>query len=117
MVGEVLTQPQLEEGVFIGGSKSGRWRLPELQSGDKFGAAGLWAGRSGGRSGGTGLLAGSPAAHRADSAARHKAVQNSGPAAPLDWPGLPPDGPARGPASGPNSPTFGRRFHHLSFCA
>jgi hypothetical protein len=28
MVGEVLTLPQLEEGVFIGGWKSGRWRQP-----------------------------------------------------------------------------------------
>jgi hypothetical protein len=94
MVSEVLTLPQLEEGVFIGGWKSGRWRQPELQSGDKFGAAGLWAGRSGGRSGGTGHLTGSPAARRADPAVRRKAIQNSSPAAPPDWPGLPPDGPA-----------------------
>jgi hypothetical protein len=98
MVGEVLTLPQLEEGVFIGGWKSGRWRLPEQQSGDKFGGAGLWAGCSGGKSGGTGPFAGCPAARRADSVTRRKAVQNSSLAAPPDWPGLPPDGPARGPA-------------------
>jgi hypothetical protein len=102
MVGEVLTLPHLEEGVFIGGWKSGRWRQPEQQSGGKFGDAGLWVGRSGGRSGGTRLLAGCPAARRADSATRRKVVQNSSPAALPDWPGLPPDGPARGPASGPN---------------
>ena len=48
MVGEVLTLPQLDEGVFIGGWKSGRWGQPELRFGGKFGAAGLWAGRSGG---------------------------------------------------------------------
>jgi hypothetical protein len=116
MVGEVLTLPQLEEGVFIGGWKSGSWRLPERQSGDKFGAAGVWAGLSGGKSGGTGLLAGCPAARLADSVARRKADQNSSLVAPPDWPGLPPDGLAGGPASGPNKPTFGRRFHHLSFC-
>jgi hypothetical protein len=98
MVGEVLTLPQLEEGVFIGGWKSGRCRQPEQQFGDKFGAAGLWAGRSGGKSGGTGLFAGCPAARRVDSATRRKAVQNSSPAAPPDWHGLPPDRPARGPA-------------------
>jgi hypothetical protein len=94
MVGEVLTLPQLEEGVFIGGWKSGRWRLPEQQSGGKFGAAGFWAGCSDGRSGGTKPFAGSPAARRADSAAHRKAVQNTGPMAPPDWSGLPPDGPA-----------------------
>jgi hypothetical protein len=94
MVGEVLTLPQLDEGVFIGGWKSGRWRQPELRFGGKFGAAGLWAGCSGGRSGGTGHLAGSPAAGRADPAARRKMLQISSPAAPPGWPGLPPDGPA-----------------------
>jgi hypothetical protein len=82
MVGEVLTQPQLDEGVFIGGWKSGRWRQPELWIGGKFGPASLWAGRSGGRSGGTGHFAGSPAARRADPAARRKTLQNSSPAAP-----------------------------------
>jgi hypothetical protein len=98
MVGEVLTLPQLEEGVFIGGWKSCRWRLPEQQSGNKFGGAGLWAGCTGGKSGGTGLFAGCPAARRADSATRRKTVQNGSLAAPPDWPGLSPDGPARGPA-------------------
>jgi hypothetical protein len=88
MVGEVLTQPQLEEGVFIGGWKSGRWRQHEQQSGSKFGDAGLWAGCSSGRSGETGLLAGCSAARRADSATRRKAVQNSSLAAPPDWPGV-----------------------------
>jgi hypothetical protein len=68
MVGEVLTLPQLDKGVFIGGWKSGRWRQPELRFGRKFGAAGLWAGRSGG----TGHLAGSPAAGRADPAAAER---------------------------------------------
>jgi hypothetical protein len=97
MVGEVLTLPQLGEGIFIGGWKSGRWRQPEQQSGNKSGGAGLWAGRSGGKSGGTGLLAGSPVARQAESATRRKAVQNSSPAAPLGWPDLPPDGPARKP--------------------
>jgi hypothetical protein len=43
MVGEVLTLPQLDKGVFIGGWKSGRWRQPELRFGGKFGTAGLWA--------------------------------------------------------------------------
>jgi hypothetical protein len=70
MVGEVLALPQLEEGVFIGGWKSGRWRQPEQQSGGKFGDAGLWAGCSNGRSGGTGLLTGSPAVRRVDSVTR-----------------------------------------------
>jgi hypothetical protein len=102
MVGEVLRLPHLEEGVFIGGWKSSRWRLPEQQSGDKFGTAGLWAGLSGGKSGRTGLLVGCSAARRAESATLRKAVQNSSPAAPPDWPGLPPDGPARGPAFGLN---------------
>jgi hypothetical protein len=55
MVGDVLTLPQLGEGVFIGGWDSGRWKLPETRSSGKFGGAGLWAGRSGGKSGGTGL--------------------------------------------------------------
>jgi hypothetical protein len=94
MVGEVLTLPQLEEGVFIGGWKSGRWRQPEQHSGGKFGDAGLCAGRSGGRSGETGQLTGSPMAHRTDSASHRKMIQNSSPVAPPDWPGLPPDGPA-----------------------
>jgi hypothetical protein len=58
MVGEVLTLPQLEEGVFLGGWKSGRWKLPEKMSGDKFSGAGLWVGRSGG----AGRSAGCPAA-------------------------------------------------------
>jgi hypothetical protein len=90
MVGEVLTLPQLDKGVFIGGWKSGRWRQPELRFGGKFGAAGLWAGWSGG----TGHLAGSPAAGRADPVAHRTTLQNSSPAAPPGWPGLPPDGPA-----------------------
>jgi hypothetical protein len=94
MVGEVLTLPQLEEGVFIVGWKSGHWRQPELQLGDKFGAAGPWVRRSGGRSGGTRHLAGSPAARRADPAVRRKAIQNYSPAAPPNWSGQPPDGPA-----------------------
>jgi hypothetical protein len=105
MVGKVLTLPQLEEGVFIGGWKFSRWKLPEKRSGDKFGGAGLWAGRSGGKSGGTGLPAGCPAARRADSATRRKPLQNSSSAAPPDWPGLPPGGPARGPAR-PNQDNF-----------
>jgi hypothetical protein len=116
MVGEVLTLSQLEEGVFIGGWKSGRWRLPEKESGDKFGGAGLWAGCSGGKSDGTGLLARCPVAHMADSATHQKSIQNSSSAAPPDWPGLLPNGPARGPAR-PNQDTSGRRIHHLSFCA
>jgi hypothetical protein len=116
MVGKVLTLPQLEEGVFIGGWKSGRWRLPEKEFGDKFGGTGLWAGRSGGKSGGTGLPDGCPVTRRADSVTRQKSIQNSSSVAPPDWPGLPPDGPARGPAR-PNLDTSGRRFHHLYFCA
>jgi hypothetical protein len=52
MVGEVLTLPQLGEGVFIWGWKSGRWKQLTLPFGDKFGAAGLWAGRPDGQSGG-----------------------------------------------------------------
>ena len=54
MVAEVLTLPQLDEGVFIGGWESGRWKQPAGQFGGKSGAAGLWAGRSGGPPDGSG---------------------------------------------------------------
>jgi hypothetical protein len=79
MVGEVLTLPQLEEGVFIGGWKSGRWKLPKKMFGDKFGGAGLWARRSGGAE----RSAECPAARRADSTMRRKPLQNSSSAAQL----------------------------------
>jgi hypothetical protein len=84
--------------VFIGGEKYGRWKQPTGQFGRKSGGAGLWAGRSGSKSDGTGLFAGCPAARRTDSATHRKTVQNSSPAAPSDWPGLPPEGPAWSPA-------------------
>jgi hypothetical protein len=98
----------MDEGVFIGGWKSGRWRQPEQHSGGKFGDAGLCAGRSGGRSDETGGLPdgfGGPP--------KDDSEQQSGGSAGLarsatGWSG-------GGPASAPNSPIFGRRFHHLSF--
>jgi hypothetical protein len=82
MVGEFLTLPQLGEGVFIWGWKSGHWK--QLTSpfgdkfGDKFGAIGQWAGRPGGQSGGTGLETGRPAAHRKVSAPGQNMRQYSG---------------------------------------
>jgi hypothetical protein len=73
--------------------------------GGKSGGAEPYAGCSGGKSGDTGQLAGCPAARRIDSTARQKLVQNTSLAAPPDWPGLPPDGPAVSlatPDSAPN---------------
>jgi hypothetical protein len=63
MVGEVLTLPQLGEGVFIWGWKSGRWKQLATKFGHKFSAAEVQAGRPGGQSDGTGLetrLSGGP---------------------------------------------------------
>jgi hypothetical protein len=47
-----------EEGVFIGGWKSGRWKMLEWDFGHKFGGTELQAGWFGARSGRTGLQAG-----------------------------------------------------------
>jgi hypothetical protein len=55
MVGEVLTLPQLGEGVFIWGWKSSRWKQLGTLFDDKFDAARLWDERPDGQSGETGL--------------------------------------------------------------
>jgi hypothetical protein len=47
-----------EEGAFIGGWKSGRWKMLEWDFGHKFGGTELQAGRFGARSSGTRLQAG-----------------------------------------------------------
>jgi hypothetical protein len=98
MVGEVLTLPQLREGVFIGGENLAIGGSTQQQSSDKFGSAGLWAGRPDSKSDGTGFLAGCPTARREDPAPRRKPIQYSRLVAPPGWFGLPPDGPAREPA-------------------
>jgi hypothetical protein len=90
MVGAVLTLPQLGEGIFIWGWKSGRWKQRATSFGHKFGATGLQAGLAAG----TGLQTGRPVAR-----------QRISPPPPIllfgpvpDWSGLPPDGSAWSPA-------------------
>jgi hypothetical protein len=58
MVGEVLTLPQLGEGVFIWGWKSGRWKQLATKFGHKFGGTEVQDGRSDGQSGRTGRSGG-----------------------------------------------------------
>jgi hypothetical protein len=99
MVGQVLTQPPLGEGVFIGRWESGRWRehtaaIPAISPAPPV-------------SGPDGPAV-SPAGpdispevrrlRRADPAPRRKRIQYTDPAAPPGWSGQPPDGPVRGPA-------------------
>jgi hypothetical protein len=100
MVDEVLTLPQLGEGVFIWGWKSGLWKQLATLFGHKFGATGLQVGWPGGKSGGPPEGCG------------------PGPKHASDWSGQPPDDPAWSPAwpdLGPNWTASGREFHRPSF--
>jgi hypothetical protein len=99
MVGEVLTLPQLREGVFIGRWKSGRWRehtaaipaiSPAPPASGPDGPAVSPAGPD--------TSPGVRRLDRADPADRRKPEQTTSPAAPPGQSGLPPGGPVWGPA-------------------